>query len=131
MMGSKAFFVSWHFLVIFAIISSEVVARELAETSMKSDVVYENGYNDIDGYSRDEHDAYNNGYKYFGGGYYPPRGGNNFSGRSVWPFLLRTRSGFADLSHCKKKKVQKNSKRSTPQKDSKYEKSPLDSRRRK
>ncbi|XP_049345794.1 glycine-rich protein HC1-like [Solanum verrucosum] len=84
-MGSKAFFVSWHFLVIFAIISSEVVARELAETSMKSDVVYENGYNDIDGYSRDEHDAYNNGYKYFGGGYYPPRGGNNFSGSEYKP----------------------------------------------
>ena len=52
-------------------------------------------------------------------------------GQSVWPFLLRARSRFADLLHGKEKRVRKNSKQSTPQKDSKYEKSPLDLRRRK
>ncbi|KAK4733468.1 hypothetical protein R3W88_007729 [Solanum pinnatisectum] len=60
MMGSKAFLFLGIFLVIFAIISFEVVARELMN-------------------------AYNNGYKYFGGGYYPPRGGYNFPGSGYKP----------------------------------------------
>ncbi|XP_060178826.1 glycine-rich protein-like [Lycium barbarum] len=73
-MGSKTFLFLGIFLAIFFMISSEVVARELAETSnsVKPDnenEVHVNGYNGVSG---DGH--YGGGYGHGGGGGYKRKG---------------------------------------------------------
>ncbi|KAG5588639.1 hypothetical protein H5410_049073 [Solanum commersonii] len=77
MMGSKAFIFLCLFVAICAMISSEVVARELAETSLESDNKNDEHTDGRSGYNgyKPPRDKYNNGYKSPGGGYKPPGGG--------------------------------------------------------